>query len=295
MEESKGKGTKSLIVLLVIAAVVALLQVFMMFIIPKLGASNTNKQEFAQISLSELEKKQDTEFIVPEFVRENKNLQANVLMGQFIEILGDNFVLKIGPFQDYDADPLALYETTEIDKKLSVSGCDIEFLRYRTGYNKLEHCTVINWAAKNRMYGMILGSEAELNMVLSTMGLTPEQTKPIESVEIAEQTEQKANQTQRFELFGKYTIELPKTENNIQILDDGVTAVFEMQEKFFMVVCQEGYKGFESSEETKLSDGYVVRFAPENNYDANGTAYRDYENVKSNIDLIVDSFKKVRS
>lgn len=295
MEESKGKGTKSLIVLLVIATVVALLQFFIMYILPKLGASNTNKQEFAQISLSELEKKQDTEFIVPEFVRENKNLQANVLMGQFIEILGDNFVLKIGPFQDYDADPLALYETTEIDKKLSVSGSDIEFLRYRTGYNKLEHCTVINWAAKNKMYGMILGSEAELDMVLSTMGLIPEQTKPIESVEIAEQTEQKVNQTQRFELFGKYTIELPKTENNIQILDDGVTAVFEMQGELFMVVCQEGYDGFESIEETALSDGYVVRFAPENNYDADGTAKSDYENIKNNLALIVESFKKVRA
>ena len=44
-----------------------------------------------------------------------------------------------------------------------------------------------------------------------------------------------------------------------------------------------------------MSDGYVVRFAPENNYDAGGTAKSDYENIKSNLALIVESFKKVRN
>lgn len=294
MKKDSNSG-KSLLILLAVFVVVTIIPFIFLKLASGTTVTNNKVQKYSNISFEQLEKKLSTSLCIPDKIRDEKELSAEVTMGQFIEVLGNSFALKIGPFENYDADPLDLYEAVENDERYSVNDNDkqIEFIRYRNGYSNLEHCTIVNWKSKDKSYGIVFDTVYNLDEVLQIFGLDSAslsgfgEEKRVDDIN----TENSEGDTVKVVVSDKYEFELPKTENKVDIFEDTDITVLKISDTIIMVVCNEDTEDFKGGEEYALSSGYQIRCLKDNKFSKGTSEYEDFEKIKESIAEIVNSFK----
>lgn len=282
----------NIITLLIILAVVTIVP----FIVIELGngihITNNKAKEYNAITIQELEEKQNLTLCVPDIIRESNGIKARVVADTFIELLSDNFVLKIGPFQGYEADPLALYDPVEKDYRYKVKESEKEFIRYRLEYPELTHCTIINWVSNGRAYGLILDRQYSEDEILKIMGVTTEQLE-IYAEQKKSDTSENDNKNNQIVVENKYKFELPLSVEKIDIIEQEDTTLLYMGDSIIMVICKYDTLGFEDSNVYRMENGYQIKYPNTNIFDEGSTEYDDFETIRRNIEMIADSFEVI--
>lgn len=167
-KKSKHGGMKTVTFVIIIVSLVLFVQAFK----SGLGLSSSQKGIREYNSIDSLLSDNEWVGYVPDIVRNDTNLKIKVTMGQFVEIDGDNTVFKAGPYVTKKSDILALYENSEFDKGAKVKNKDyIDSIRLRTGYKKLEHCSIINWYNNNYQFGLIVSGSKTPSEMIKLLGL----------------------------------------------------------------------------------------------------------------------------
>lgn len=285
----KRKGV-SIVTLLIILVIVTIIP----FLIIKLGngihITNNKVKQYENVSIGDIESKQKVELCVPDIIRGDKELKARVVADTFLEILGEEFVLKIGPSQGYEADPLALYEQVEKDYKYKVTESNKEFIRYRLEYPELTHCTIINWVSNGKSYGMILDRQYTEDEIFSLMGVTPEQTEVYEEKAESKDSGTENNNNQ-IVVNNKYKFNLPLTDCKIEVVDQDDITLLYIGNNIIMVICKEDTIGFEDSNVYKMGNGYQIKYPNTNIFEEGSAEYSDFDTIRHNMDNIVNSFE----
>ena len=186
-KKSKHGGIKLITLVIILVSLVLFVQAFK----NGLGLSSSQKGVREYNSIDGLLSDNDWIGYIPDIVRNDTNLKIRVTMGQFVEIDGDNTVFKAGPYVTKKSDILALYENSEFDKGAKVKNKDyIDSIRLRTGYKKLEHCSIVNWYHNNYQFGLIVNGSKTPSEMIKLIGLEKS------DLELKSNTQEKENNTE---------------------------------------------------------------------------------------------------
>lgn len=180
-KKSKHGGMRVVTLVIIVVSLVLFVQAFK----NGLGLSSSQKGIREYNSTDGLLSDNDWIGYIPDIVKNDTNLKIKVTMGQFVEIDGDNTVFKAGPYVTKKSDILALYENSEFDKGAKVKNKDyIDSIRLRTGYKKLEHCSIVNWYHNNYQFGLIVNGSKTPGEMIKLLGLEKsdlelKSTKPV--------------------------------------------------------------------------------------------------------------------
>lgn len=167
-KKSKHGGIRLITFVIIVISLVLFVQAFK----NGLGLNSSQKGIREYNSIDSLLSDNDWIGYIPDIVRNDTNLKIKVTMGQFVEIDGDNTVFKAGPYVTKKSDILALYENSEFDKGAKVKNKDyIDSIRLRTGYKKLEHCSIVNWYHNNYQFGLIVSGSKTHSEMIKLIGL----------------------------------------------------------------------------------------------------------------------------
>lgn len=167
-KKSKHGGMRVVTLVIIVVSLVLFVQAFK----NGLGLSSSQKGIREYNSIDGLLSDNDWIGYIPDIVKNDTNLKIKVTMCQFVEIDGDNTVFKAGPYVTKKSDILALYENSEFDKGAKVKNKDyIDSIRLRTGYKKLEHCSIVNWYHNNYQFGLIVNGSKAPGEMIGLLGL----------------------------------------------------------------------------------------------------------------------------
>ena len=168
-ENKKNNISKTLIVfILCIIASIWFLSAY------KDGINLTNNNTKKYSSLNELMNDTTLEIKLPEFIESEENLNIETKIGKLVQINNNNFVIKITDFVNNMADPLGLYDTSNIDNLYTVDSenTNIKFFRYRVGYKEYKNCTIINWCTDSTAYGLMIEKSIDQEDALNMLELS---------------------------------------------------------------------------------------------------------------------------
>lgn len=249
--------------------------------------NNESKGISTYDSLSEL-KKSHSELIIPEYITsQTEELQIESIMGQAIQVYNSQIVYKAMPFVNNNADPLGLYEKSEVDNMYKVdqeqNDDEITYFRYRQGYPKYPSCTLINWCTAYMAFGIMTESSISEDEALEILKLTKENltvttAKENDNVEEIEINKQENNQ---LEINNKYIIELPNFESGLSIIDGNGASIVYLDSKLAFVIVYDNFDKYENTystqERMELNNEITLYYSKDNTFDTNTSAYNDYE------------------
>lgn len=258
---------------------------------------NTNKDGVTTYkSLADAQKVLDIE--LPETLDVSDIKEVRSIMGRLTEILSGDYVLKISPFVNVNADPLGLYEKPEVRELYNIKGSDITFIKYRTGYPGYENCTLFNWCTSSTSYGMMHNETLSLDECLDFIGVDKDKLSVYteENQSDAEELREQSTIDWEFYSFGmneELSIELPKLESEIETLNfDGYT-IFFLNKTRFMVVLYNDYvidqDLFKGQGDIKVNDSLSLRYLIQNEFQQETQEYNDYNVILNNINAIAKS------
>lgn len=186
-KKSKHGGMKVVTLVIIVVSLILFVQAFK----NGLGLSSSQKGIREYNNIDNLLSDNDWIGYIPDIVKNDTNLKIKVTMGQFVEIDGDNTAFKAGPYVTKKSDILALYENSEFDKGAKVKNKDyIDSIRLRTGYKKLEHCSIINWYHSNYQFGLIVNGSKTTSEMIKLLGLEKD------DLELKSDTQEKEDNTE---------------------------------------------------------------------------------------------------
>lgn len=256
---------------------------------------NTNTTVYN--SVEEFEKSNSEHLHIPEQLKKIEGVQIIKKVGNFYEIGCEKFVMKVGPFVDYNADPLALYEAVEKDYKFFVKNNSIEYLRYRYEYPELTHCTVVNWVEDNMAYGVILDDIMDEQYILNLLSIDSGSLEPYKSGESTE-ADSTVSVKAETEMF---VFDLGYISSDIKVIEVEEQSIIYMNDKMVFVVSKKNDINFETEISMEIGNGYELRVAEANPFDSDTEAYREFENLINRLDNIVnnvvytDKYKEIQN
>jgi len=239
---------------------------------------------------------------LPYFIDRDSEVKATSSMGLFLQIIGDHYVLKVSEFVDINADPLALYESSndEIDNKyiLDISNdeySNLTFFRYRTGVENLTHCTVVNWVNGDNAYGIIFDDIYDEDSILDLFNI--ERGSLEDYVEDEVEVEDATTLSNEYTFGDKVVLTFPTFNSDIKNLDMGGKEVFYMGDKMVFAIVYNDFDidsdflGGQGEKEIILENGekVVIRYLLDNPFIEGSDEYIDYNTFLDNLDKIVES------
>lgn len=253
--------------------------------------SSSNKGISTYNSLGAL-KKSHTELIIPEYIAsQTEELQIESIMGQAIQVYNSKVVYKAMPFVNNNADPLGLYEKSEIDNMYKVNSeqndDEITYFRYRQGYPNYPSCTLINWCTAYMAFGImtesLISEDEVLEMLkLSREGLTVTSARENDNIdEIEENNEESEELHAEIEINNKYIVELPNFKSEQSIIDGNGASIVYLDSKLAFVIVYDNFEKYENTyskqEKMELNNEITLYYSKDNTFDTNTSAYNDYE------------------
>lgn len=283
-----------------IIAMILLMLTFMLMASDHRNESESNKTDSYK-TLAEAQKHTTMDLTIPSGIDTSNILEIRNVMGQIIELRSEHYVLKAALFMNINADPMGLYEKSEVDSKYTVSNSDITFLRYRTGYKGYENCTIINWCNKTTYLGIMLDSIITEQDAIKMMGLDKanlsEYTEDVagDTANIVSNTDN-MNWVQHKINNENISVYLPELKSVVRSVDlDGYSILFLNDTRCIVVIYSDyaldtdvfGGKGkIDIDEHTRLN------YLTENEFEAGTDEYRDYELILQNIDIIASKITR---
>ena len=110
---------------------------------------------------------------IPEYIENQKDVQAQVIAGKMLQLNNDSFVLKATMFVDEEADPLGLYGESKIDNsyKLDNDSSGVVYFRYRSGYSDYPESKFINWVKDGVAYGIMTSTDITEKDAVEMLGI----------------------------------------------------------------------------------------------------------------------------
>lgn len=172
-KDKKNILTSKIIYIAVVLLSLTLCVLFIQAYKSGISMSNKNNSIKEYNSIEKLLKSTSLDIELPKFIENETGLVIEDTMGKIIKIYNENFVIKIASFVDNMADPLGLYEISEIDNKYSIENenTNIKFFRYRVGYKEYKNSTIINWCTDTTAYGLMLGKKLNEDEALEIIGI----------------------------------------------------------------------------------------------------------------------------
>jgi hypothetical protein len=292
-------GTKLMTILIILVILTALL-----FVKGYISGFNTASGETSSKAVQDFNSIANVQnrynLILPDFVtsytNENDDLNIEVTMNQIIEIYTDEFVVKVMPFVNNNADPLGLYESDSntVDLMYLVKSDSnensINFVRYRTGIPSYEHCTAINYCTESMAYGILIGniiSEQEVFDLINIDKDNLEQTDKISNDGIVE-SETDTDTENSIIKVNNTEISLPVTKSKIERVDlDGVTSLF-IDDTMIISIVYNDYdiknNTYGGQSEITIDTNMKIYYMSDNPFEIGTYAYNDYNNIKEYLD-----------
>ena len=285
----------------------------------KLNIAVNKSDESSYKNIQELNSNYGNKLNLPKAVFSDKDLKITTSAGQFVQIVGSNYVIKFGPFVANKADPLGFYNEngepeTEVQYNVKNPNSSITYLRYRLGYPEYTNCTIINWCDSDYSYGVLVGSIMSEEEILVEFGLTKSDldeyidtantmTEPVENTtdknEDSEPTTiEEPQATTQSKLYGTLTnhlkLDLPDFKSELKTIElDGET-IFRIEDTVvFVIVYEDASDDFKGEAEKQLENGLVIRYKEDNPFILGSTAYNDYKLFLDTIDDIADSIQYI--
>lgn len=285
--------------LLLITIVICTLTFMLMLQLQQNGgiSKNGTKGTETYSTIEDVRAKTSLDMTIPEGIDTSKILEIRSTMGQLVEIRAEHYIMKAAKFIDVNADPMGLYDESEVDNKYSVSNSSITFMRYRTGYTEYESCTILNWCNETTSIGVMFDDIYTEDEVLSIMGLTKDD---IQLYTEGNGQSSKANENIIWNTHtiadGALTIDIPDTESSLESLEfDGYTILFLNKNRCLVVV----YDDYNVDADTFGGQGQIdidehtrLNYLKENEFKEGTEEYRDYTIILNNIQSIADSIKR---
>ena len=254
--------------------------------------TNGNKGIKYYESLDELVTKTALDIEIPSYVSDNDDLKIQSVMGQLIQIHNDTFVLKVAPFVDNNADPLGLYEKSNVDNKYKVDNGDINYFRYRSGYSVYPNSIIINWCTDSTAYGIMIEQYINEDEALGIVGLSKEDIEKY--IELKEQHNIEADyRTEVYELDTMCSLELPKFKTDITVIDgNGIKSIYIDKKLIIVIIYNKAdieNNTYGEQSEVIIDENIVIRYLSENPFEIGTLAYNDYNNFVSTIEDIKNS------
>ena len=285
-KSSPNISTVILLVFMIISAV--------FIILLEIGAFRINKTTNNIVKYTSVSEAIDSvkfEVTVPDFVLDVKNTECRVVNGVFFEIGSEEIVFKASEFIDYNADPLALYNISEVDEKYTVKESTIHYFRYRIGYENMGNCTIVNWVQGDTSYGLILNSIYKKDELFNMLGINKNN---IMNYEESLETEQ-CIEYDTILIGNKFTINIPTFKTSFKTVDlDGYTICYLDNTKVFVLIYDDyniDSNTFGGQSEVTIDSGVILRYLSENPFDIDTMAYIDYNTFICTIDNIIDSIE----
>jgi len=155
-----GHKAKNKLPVLIIAIIVSITTIYG---IHTTYQSQSHIKEYSSIEKASRETGIEAE--VPAGIPTENIKEIRSTMGQIIEIMSDEYVLKIARLVDIEADVLGLYGNASKDEKYYSERESISFIRYRIGYDDFPGATLINWCRGNTAYGILIDNELSENEI----------------------------------------------------------------------------------------------------------------------------------
>lgn len=248
-------------------------------------------------TLADAQKHTTMDLTVPSGIDTSKIVEIRSVMGQILEMRSEHYILKAALFVDVNADPMGLYDESEVDSKYTVDNSNITFFRYRTGYKGYENCTILNWCNETTSLGIMLDSIVTEKDAIKLMGLDESKISKYTEDIIPETSDtEELNWIQHKINNGNISVYLPELKSIVKSVDlDGYSILFLNDTRCIVVVYSDyaldtnvfGGKGkIDIDEHTRLN------YLTENEFEVDTDEYKDYELILQNIDLIASKITR---
>ena len=285
------KSMKGTIILVIITAVILIVS-FLLINSAKLGFSlsgNNAVKEKQYDTIYDFEKEQNRVINIPTKIKGYPDIQTRVSAGSFVEIMQEHYVLKVGPFADYNADPLALYDNVENDFKYFVNNNDsISFLRYRYKYPELSNCTIVNWVSGGYSYGLIFDRVIDKDELLNIFEVNYSDLKEIKTTD---ENNSNSDEFIKIDVEDKYVLSIPTTESDITHIDIEDKTMLYLNGSLIIVICNAEDDEFNTGNIIELENGYELRYPEKNPFGVDTVEYKDYIRIIEKVDDIVNSIE----
>lgn len=283
----------------IITITIMLLTTILMYKASKDGGIDTNGSKGTDTykSIAEAQKHTTMDLTVPSGIDTSKILEIRSVMGQILEMRSEHYILKAALFIDVNADPMGLYDESEVDSKYTVNDSDITFFRYRTGYKGYENCTILNWCNETTSLGIMLDTIITEQDAIKMMDLDESKLSKYTEDIISETIDIKElNWVQHKIDNGNISVYLPELKSTVKSVDlDGYSILFLNDTRCIVVIYSDyaldtdvfGGKGkIDIDEHTRLN------YLTENEFEVDTDEYRDYELILQNIDTIASKITR---
>ena len=244
--------------------------------------TNTNRYE----TLDELVSKSPINLDLPGFVNTYDDLTFEIIAGQIVQIYNNDFVLKVTPYIDINADPLGIYSKSECDNAYTVNNSDINYMRYRTGNTEFPNSTIINWVLNGSSYGLMVNWHMEFDEVLKLLGITETDIKLIDRTKVvSNNTIDNKYKTIQYKISDNVTIALPAFRSQYTVDTENNIHIFSFDNKIVFAIMQShGTDGIlDGDGVAQIGNGLCIKYRSTNPFERGTTEYEDYNNL---LDMI---------
>jgi hypothetical protein len=222
---------------------------------------------------------------------EESSTVYKVINNQIAEVYntnGNTLARAIGLI-DIKYDVLNLSDEALADNIYSVSD-NIVYLRVRTGYPKMEHCTIINYSTPETNYGLIVDESLGLEDICNVLSISVESLSNFDNstynISEGSYTEYKID---------NFIIELPTVASNIELREFvGFSSIFIDETPVInFLYSTESIESDANNEWTPImvNDNLRIDYLHDNPFDVNSQAYIDFENLINTIDNSIKTIK----
>jgi len=226
-----------------------------------------------------------------EQLADESGIVYKIINNQIAEVYNTNgsVLVKAIGLVDLRYDVLGLSDEALADNIYSVSD-NIAYLRVRTGYPKMEHCTIINYSTHETNYGLIVDGNLGLEDICGILDIG------IESLSNSDETAYNISDESFTEYqIDNFNIQLPTVKSKVEIQEFvGFSSIFMDNTPIInFLYSKESIESNVNDNWTPIivNDNLRIDYLHDNPFDVNSQAYIDFENLINTIDNSIETIK----